>query len=185
MSEDLIIRTCAPTLAGLKTGSLFSCPCESREALLPQIRALNRRLVPKGLRCIPLSFSRERALIYLYRPGFLRQDLQNHHADALLRRQGYCTGDCGRCVSQLADRVRCSGDFPHEIGLFLGYPPEDVAGFLENRPCKYVGFWKVYGDAKAAQEKFDQFRSCTALYQSLHAQGQPLDRLIVPENFCL
>jgi hypothetical protein len=29
MSEDLFVRHCAPTLAGLKTGNLFTCEFES------------------------------------------------------------------------------------------------------------------------------------------------------------
>ena len=33
MSEELVVRQCAPTLAGIKTGSLFSCPCDSPEEL--------------------------------------------------------------------------------------------------------------------------------------------------------
>ena len=49
MSEELMVRQCAPTLAGIKTGSLFPCPCTSREELLCQVRSLNRRLSPKGL----------------------------------------------------------------------------------------------------------------------------------------
>lgn len=179
MSEDLIIRTCAPTLAGLKTGSLFSCPCERMEALLPGIRRLNRCLVPRGLRCVPLRYSGNRALVYLYRPDFLRQDLQCRQAEEILRERGYCTGDCGHCVTQLARRLRENEEFPHEIGLFLGYPVEDVVGFLENKPCKCVGFWKVYGDETAAKEKFAQFRRCTALYQTLHAGGQDFERLVV------
>ena len=34
MSEELVIRQAAPTLAGIKTGSLFPCPCEDKAALL-------------------------------------------------------------------------------------------------------------------------------------------------------
>ena len=26
-----------------------------------------------------------------------------------------------------------SGEFPHEVGLFLSYPPEDVKGFIDHR----------------------------------------------------
>ena len=51
-------------------------------------------------------------------------------------------------------RLGQAAEFPHEIGLFLGYPPEDVQGFLENRLCKCVGCWKVYGDEQAAQNGF-------------------------------
>ena len=34
MSEERLIRQCAPTLAGIKTGSLFPCPYETREELM-------------------------------------------------------------------------------------------------------------------------------------------------------
>ena len=34
MSEEILIRQGAPTLAGIKTGSLFPCPCEDHEALM-------------------------------------------------------------------------------------------------------------------------------------------------------
>ena len=33
MSEDLLIRHCSPTLAGIKSGNLFSCACPSRKDL--------------------------------------------------------------------------------------------------------------------------------------------------------
>ena len=54
MSEDLVIQYCSPTLAGLKTGSLFSCPCPSEEEVRRDVRALNQVLVPKGLCVLPL-----------------------------------------------------------------------------------------------------------------------------------
>ena len=30
MSNEILVENCAPTLAGLKTGNLFSCPCPDR-----------------------------------------------------------------------------------------------------------------------------------------------------------
>ena len=48
MSDDLLVRCCAPTLAGLKTGSLFACPYEDRETLMKEIRRLNRAFSPRG-----------------------------------------------------------------------------------------------------------------------------------------
>ena len=44
MSEELVVRQCAPTLAGIKTGSLFSCPCDSPEELRQEVRRINRLL---------------------------------------------------------------------------------------------------------------------------------------------
>lgn len=54
MSEDLVIRHCAPTLAGIKTGNLFSCACPCKAALTKELCRLNRKLVPKGIRALPL-----------------------------------------------------------------------------------------------------------------------------------
>ena len=75
MSDELLVRHCSPTLAGMKTGSVFSCRSTSRSETLAQIRALNRRLVAKGLRVIPLRFTDQNVLVYVYRPGQLQQDL--------------------------------------------------------------------------------------------------------------
>ena len=81
----------------------------------------------------------------------------------------------------LARRFRCSKDFPHEIGLFLGYPPEDVRGFMEqgSRACKCVGCWKVYGDVEAAQKRFDTFRSCKDCYLRCVTRGNTIEQLAV------
>lgn len=77
MPEELVVRQCAPTLAGLKTGSLFRAACTDKKALLAQIRDLNQRLREKGLCLIPLRFRDGNALLYLYRPARLKIDLKN------------------------------------------------------------------------------------------------------------
>ena len=181
MSEEYLVRNCAPTLAGLKTGNMFTCPFESRDALLAQIRQLNRRLRHKGLRLLPLRFSETKALLYLFRPAKLQQDLSHGAAEELLRCHGYCTGSCEKCVSQLARKLRQEEDFPHEVGLFLGYPPEDVRGFICQGPdcCKCTGCWKVYGDEEAARKKFAQFKHCTKVYCKHWSEKGDLDRLAV------
>lgn len=181
MSEEYLVRNCAPTLAGLKTANLFTCPYESREALLNAIRRINKRLHGKGLRVIPLRFSEKRALIYIYRPKKLSADLSDAAAARLLRNCGYTTGSCEKCLVSLCRKLRREADFPHEIGLFLGYPPEDVCGFIENNACgcKCVGCWKVYGDETAAQKKFDQYKKCTRVYCDQLAKGKDMEQLTV------
>ena len=67
MSETTLVRHCAPTLAGLKTGSLFNCRYDQLDVLLHELTQLNRELRPRGLRILPLRFFRKRALLYLYR----------------------------------------------------------------------------------------------------------------------
>lgn len=132
MSEENVVRLCAPTLAGIKTGSLFPCPYECRETLLTEIRRYNQVLVPKGLCLLPLRFTEKSALLYLYRPCDLERDLQDRLATEILQHVGYaCTGS-EQCLMQLIERLRAYDEFPHEIGLFLSYPPEDVKGFIEH-----------------------------------------------------
>lgn len=181
MSEDYLIRNCAPTLAGIKTANLFTCPFSSRPQLLQALRRMNLRLKGKGLRILPLRISGNRALIYLYRPRKLAADLENSLAVRLLRQQGYAPGSCQKTLRQLTEKLRSQEEFPHEIGLFLGYPPEDVGGFMALGPscCKCSGCWKVYGDEEAARKKFAQYKKCTRIYCRLWAEGKNIERLTV------
>ena len=181
MSDDYIIRHCAPTLAGIKTGNIFACPYETKETVLQSIRETNRRLRHKGLRVLPLRFSDKKALIYLYRPKILSADLTDTTAMKLLERYGYNTVSCEKCIVRLMQRLRAQDEFPHEIGLFLGYPPEDVCGFIENKACncKCVGCWKVYGDEEAARKRFAQYKKCTKIYCDQWAKGKDIERLTV------
>ena len=164
MSEELVIRQAAPTLAGIKTGSFFPCPCEDKAALLAEIRAFNRRYQARGLCLLPLRFTKGKALLYLYRPAALQRDLDSDAAAKLLAGAGYPCGSCGGCVAALVRRMRSSAEFPHEVGLFLSYPPEDVKGFVENRAAnaKCTGVWKVYGDERQARQTFAKYKKMYA-----------------------
>lgn len=153
MSEELLVRHCAPTLAGLKTANLFACPFSDGDALRRCLCCWNRRLTKKGLRILPLRFEGRRALIYVYRPARLACDLRQGAACRLLEERGYPVGGSSeRCIIRLMERLRGGDRFPDEIGLFLGYPPEDVRGFIEEgaAKCKCTGCWKVYGDEELA-----------------------------------
>lgn len=181
MNEEYIVRNCAPTLAGIKTASMFSCPCDCRQTLQSFLRQMNKRLNPKGIRLLPLRVSEKRALIYLYRPDRLKLDLCDECADKLLQAAGYDTGCCQKCIVQLINKLRHSDDFPHEIGLFLGYPPEDVHGFIENRAQDYKlsGLWKVYGDEEKAKKRFELFKKCDRVYYHRWSRGTELEQLTV------
>lgn len=62
MSEELLIRHCSPTLAGMKTGSMFTSAIDSETQLLRDVQAFNRRLREKGVRIVPLRVRDDRAL---------------------------------------------------------------------------------------------------------------------------
>lgn len=181
MNEEMIVRYCAPTLASLKTGNMFSCRFESIDGMREAVRGINRRLSGKGLRAIPLRYDGEKALIYIYRPCMLRRDLCDEAACSLLREQGYACNNPNRCLIRLREKMRVSGDFPHEIGLFLGYPPEDVHGFIHCKgEAKCTGCWKVYGDVDSACRTFERYRKCTDVYLRQWARGRDIEKLTVP-----
>ena len=67
-----------------------------------------------------------------------------------------------------------------DSGLFLGYPPEDVEGFIYRRSeAKYTGYWKVYGDVESAQRTFQRYRRCTDNYLKQASRGLEIERLTV------
>ncbi len=181
MSEDVFVACCAPTLAGLKTGSMFSFSYPNRAEMTADLRRLNGELAPKGLCVLPLRYRAGRALLYVFRPKVLRQDLSRRAAREILTAAGYRDQSVARCLSRLRERLLTEEGFPHEIGLFLSYPPEDVRGFIENKAqnCKLTGCWKVYGDEKAARKTFEKYRKCTEAYQRSLDAGFALSRLAV------
>lgn len=181
MSEELIVDKCSPTMAGIKTGSLFTCPLEDKKILAEEIRRLNKLLVPRGVRIMPLRFMKHRVLIYMYRPSKLREDLSDNTAVSILSELQYPAGCPDRCVAELSKRLKSCEDFPHEIGLFLGYPPKDVEGFIKlgARHAKLSGVWKVYDDEDTARKKFDAFKKCTRTYRDAYHRHNSLDKLIV------
>ena len=181
MNEETVVQFGAPTLAGIKTGSLFSCLYDTKSGVYEDVRRLNRVLTPRGLCLLPLRFGEKRVLMYLFRPSGLETDLRCRGARRILRDAGYDDASMGKCMRCLIRRLRESESFPHEIGLFLSYPPEDVRGFIENKAqhSKLTGYWKVYGDEERARKTFEQYKKCTEAYQRSLRAGIGLGRLAV------
>ncbi len=181
MSEDLIIKHCSPTLAGIKTGNLFSCTYTSIEETERVVRKYNKIFIPRGVKIQPLKYDKGRVLIYVYRPSKLEKDLCDENAVSILKTQGYYLLDLESSISYLKLRINSNNEFPHEIGLFLGYPPEDVQGFILHRGygCKLTGCWKVYGNEEQAEKLFARFRKCSDIYYSKWLHGTSIQRLTV------
>ncbi|WP_180952216.1 DUF3793 family protein [Lachnoclostridium edouardi] len=179
--EAHLVRYGAPTLVGLKSGSLFRLPLTDMP-LAPVLLEENRRLRPKGLTLTAVRRESRAALVLLYRRRVLERELRCPEAMSLLTLLGYPKGGVDLCLEELLRRLAPGRGFPHEIGLFLGYPPEDVAGFLQNsgRGSRYVGCWKVYGDVEAACRRFSQIRQCTELCWSQYCQGMRPEQMARP-----
>lgn len=181
MSDAFLVEHCAPTFAGLKTGNLFRISYADLEVFREELRRLNGILKKKGLRAVPVRMTAEFALVYLYRPDFLKRDLGCEEAARLLTSLGYEPQSVNRSVAFLARMMREKEAFPHEVGLFLGYPPEDVLGFMKSsrEGVKCVGCWKVYGDEARARAAFWRFQRCREVFEENVQRGRKLEALIV------
>ncbi len=129
--------------------------------MLKQVKELNMKLNPKDIVVSVMTRKDGRALIYVYRKSRLKKELQNKETSEFLAKYGYSHLSAEKAVARLKNRLAQSEGFPHEIGVFLGYPLGDVVGFIENggRNCKCVGCWKVYCDECEAVRLFEKYRN--------------------------
>lgn len=180
MSTHTIIKHCSPTLAGLKVANLFSYGFESLEELFNSIDELNAQLNTKGVYCIVLKISGNRALILVFRKYKLESILQNCDIQVFLRGYNYSSFSLEDCFKVLKQHLK-KDDFPHEIGVFLGYPLEDTKAFIKHKGKNYlsVGYWKVYTNEAEANKVFAKFNKSTKIYTQRFAEGFDINRLTV------
>lgn len=177
MLEEMVVRRPRRRWPGSRPAACSHGPCAEKDVLLGEIRAFNRHYLSRGLCLLPLRFTEGKALLYLYRPAALQRDLRAQTAKALLADADIPAAAGGGCVARLVRRMREGAEFPHEVGLFLSYPPEDVKGFIENHAAnaKCTGVWKVYGDERQARQTFDRYKKCTQTYCERWRSGVELD----------
>lgn len=179
--EQHLIEYCSPTLASLKTASLFNHSYSTDRELTEQLDYWNWRLNKKGIYLTDFCRRNNRALIYVYRRSHLISDLNREGVGDFLEGYGYKGMDPDAALERLRKRVRQGAGFPHEIGIFLGYPLGDVIGFIENagENCKYKGYWKVYCDECEAVKVFTKYKKCRCTYIRLWEQGRSVCQLTV------
>lgn len=159
--ESLMALHAAPTLMGIKCGSLPAF--NAKEYDLHEVE----RLFADGyfgsrINARSVTRSSGRMLVYVYDTVLLEKTLSDRDIRDFLAGCGYADSwDTVQCIDRLCSRLG-EKDFPHEIGIFLGYPLEDVKGFIANcgQGCKLCGTWKVYGDVEKAKEMFERFENC-------------------------
>lgn len=177
--EQTLAWHCAPSLTGIKPADLVAWehPVQGQPDLLERYSSM---LARRGIRLWILGEHRGRTLLLVFRQERLVDWLTQPSVAAMLAQAGYpVDGDLPALLDHLSLRLRGEEGFPHEIGLFLGYPPADVAGFLQDggRNCKLCGPWKVYGDVEQAQRQFSAFRRCRAALSRRLALGVPLSQV--------
>jgi hypothetical protein len=165
LSAFIALET-AELQAGVKPASLINVVNRPRSCGR-NLYTLWREHGPALLRDSPLRVRElcdrgDALLLLFYREEHLEALLRQGGSRALLRRAGYAEPlTAVSALEQLAARLR-DGGFPHEIGIFLGYPLKDVAAFMgwARLPFTCQGPWRIYGRAEESLRLAEQFRRC-------------------------
>lgn len=177
------ITQCAPVMAGLKPANLFRWVEPDAAAMSRTLAEWQQQLFPRGVKIEVLKTCAYSSafLIYVYRENRLQKILRDPAVQAYLTGTGYTAANLRGYLNQLSHRLCTESEFPHEIGLFLGYPLEDVVGFVQHKGKNYTckGYWKSYGDPEAARARFASYRKCTDVYLRCYRNGFTPSRLTV------
>lgn len=175
-----VVLQCAPFLKGLKASSLISSEedlCAGMPEIFSGLDISWKVLLRKNGKCLLFFYRTEELEEYVNRPGIRK----------VLEEFGYKGMDLEEMLDYLEKRV-CGIDggskgFPHEIGAFLGYPPEDIIGFINNSGKKYLftGYWKVYHDPLGAVRTFRAFDEAQAHAVNELLSGKPLREILSGE----
>jgi len=157
MNKDKMLKylavKLAPTIFGVKPSVLLTLKDSKQEVAndLFTFYMNNKEYIRRTLNIgiFELKNCGYCAKVMFFKKNLLEEAVCNKARKHYLKSFGYSKcKDIGEFLDVLKERFN-SDDFPHEIGIFLGYPLKDVAGFV-NCPekCRKVKKtpWKVFGN---------------------------------------
>jgi hypothetical protein len=173
-TEYLIGRNCGITFAGIKPASMISVKTE--ESGLAE--KITENFSHRGFFLVRLKCYEKRCINLIYNENALKKVLFSKENREFLHEYGYEYVSVKEAIDKLKERMK-EDDFPHEIGIFLGYPLCDVKGFIHSphEGIKLCGYWKVYSDEAVTAKKFDRFRKCSECICRRMEQGESLAKI--------
>lgn len=147
---------CSPVLRGMKAAN--SITVNINESF-----DISGLLAGTGISYRFLRTIENKGILYLYREKAISNYLFSKEVRNFLKGYGYQKDDLAGMLDRLSDRLHLYSEgrisFPHEIGVFLEYPLDDVKGFLINngKHSYCSGYWKVYHNVPEALQKFKQY----------------------------
>lgn len=154
--ELQIALQCAPLITGIKMSNLLILP-------IAQEKAVHMAFKRTGIAYFRLWSSQEKAAFLVFRQSQMERYLGNSQVQRVLQDAGYEDTSFGNILRTFQKRYQAylleKGQFPHEMGLLLGYPVEDVKGFIENHGENYLysGYWKVYDRVEQKKQLFRRY----------------------------
>lgn len=172
--EKKLILYASPTLAKLKTGNLFNIDSSFAE-LNECLDYYNDLLNKKGIFLYLITIE-TRTMIYVYQKEKLLNIFNNNKIKRLFKHYNYSCTTPESLIFDLQRRMT-QGSFPHEIGVFLGYPLTDVISFIEGKEHLYIGYWKVYSHVNNCKQTFVKYNKCTKEMNKRFVSGERLEQL--------
>lgn len=177
--EHILANHCSPVLMGTKLSNLISVSkmdFASNEEFLSNYKSL---LKPYGIAIEKLCECEERMQLFVYNEERLARYLKKSRIAKFLSEYGYESNDLDVCISVLKSKLR-HFEFPHEIGIFLGFPLDDVIGFIENQGQNYVfcRYWKVYHNPELAKRTFDFYDELRTFVKTKLMEGYTIEKLM-------
>lgn len=154
--ETQLALQCAPLITGLKISNLLIVQNEN-------MNKVKQMLKNTEISYLLLLSREEKTTFLLYKSDQLEQYLLDIKVRNLLKQLGYHEFEMGNIFLDFKERYKeyMSGgkEFPHEMGLLLGYPVEDVKGFIENKGKNFlcIGYWKVYENREEKVKLFQKY----------------------------
>ena len=181
--DELIINHCAPALSGIKIANIFTYQYDSKKELEKEISSYNDILSFKNIKVSIIKDNANKAIIYVYNEKELENYLLDDEIFEFLENYGYKSKNIHESIDFLKIRMQYAESFPHEIGIFLGYPLIDINGFINNygKNSLYTGYWKVYHNKNEAIKIFDNYNKCRDFYISTFLNGK--DILEIMDNY--
>ena len=150
-----IALQCSLVLSGIKPSNLliYSNHCEG---------CISEELKNTGAEHMKLYTGKNDSVSIIFNREKLEKSLLDEENREFIKQYGYEDFSVNSVIEKLAGRYtefkEGRAEFPHEMGIVLGYPLEDVSGFIENNGKNYLysGYWKVY---KNAEEKIRLFKT--------------------------
>ena len=176
--EELLFLFCSCTIAGMKAGSLFTCRKKDFYNLFAVLKQYKKLLQKDNIEIEVLLEREDSVLLYIYRKELLLNIWNQKASEKFLLKQGY-SFSVEKNLAILKQK-RSDDEFPHDIGIFLGYSIEDIISFIEHKGknCKYIGPWKVYHKKKEKLRLFEKFKKCNDYYLHSFYSGNNLKQLL-------
>ena len=154
-----IIRLIGPVILGSKPAEIVNIPggAEDKERKLKEIKEFFEGWKKVKYEIINVSDNSKRVLFINEKS--MNRCLNDKKCRNFLRFLGYAKEYTFEdYMKELVLRLE-SEEFPHEIGIFLGYPLKDVLGFMGYGRKEFVEVcsWRIYGDKEPSYKVYNSF----------------------------